>query len=539
MECEGEIFRVAGQDPGLPFNEVVKAALIDTGPITVKGTFTSPPEFMGDKKVRGSAIGATMGFCYAAQVVECSVDEITGKVTAEKVWVAVDVGRAINPLAVEGQIQGAVWMGMGQAMSEETRFDQGRMMHAQHAGLPGADDGGKPGHRGVHRRKHRPERPVRRQGGQRGHARRLPARGDGRGARGHRHPPRRAAADARPHRRVAGRQGTGEGMNMLPDVRVHRPATLDEAVRLKAASEGARFLAGGTDLLVNLRRGLGEPSALIDLTAVADLAAVRWEGEALWVGAGVTLADLARHPDVCGVSGAGRGGAGGGGADPPGGGDLGGNLCQDTRCIFYNQSEWWREANCFCLKKEGDKCQVVAKSDRCYATYHGDIAPVLMVLDAEALLVGPEGVRRVRVGDLYRETGASHLDSGGRRGSGGGGSAAVARLAGGISQGADPRCDRLSAGRYRGGVAAGRGRYRRFADGDHRHQFGAAGGAAGWRRSAAPGTAMPPRYCWRLLRKKASVLRTTIVGASYRRRVLQALARNLVDGLWEDPAWRV
>ncbi len=130
VECEGEIFRVAGQDPGLPFSEVVKAALVGAGPITVKGAFTSPPEFMGDKKVRGSAIGATMGFCYAAQVVECSVDEVTGKVTAHKVWVAVDVGRAINPLAVEGQIQGGVWMGMGQALSEETRFDQGRMMSA-------------------------------------------------------------------------------------------------------------------------------------------------------------------------------------------------------------------------------------------------------------------------------------------------------------------------------------------------------------------------------------------------------------------------
>ncbi len=129
VECDGEIFRVVGQDPGLTFSEVAKAALVDTGPITVKGTFTSPPEFMGDKKVRGSAIGATMGFCYAAQVVECSVDEVTGKVTAHKVWVAVDVGRALNPLAVEGQIQGGVWMGMGQAMSEETRFDSERMLH--------------------------------------------------------------------------------------------------------------------------------------------------------------------------------------------------------------------------------------------------------------------------------------------------------------------------------------------------------------------------------------------------------------------------
>ena len=130
IEVEGEIYRVAGgQDPGLTFHEVVKAALIDTGTLTVKGTFTCPTEFMGDKKIHGSAIGATMGFCYAAQVVEASVDEVTGKVTAHKVWVAVDVGRALNPLAVEGQIQGGVWMGMGQAMSEETRFDDGRMLH--------------------------------------------------------------------------------------------------------------------------------------------------------------------------------------------------------------------------------------------------------------------------------------------------------------------------------------------------------------------------------------------------------------------------
>ena len=129
IEREGEMFRVAGTDRELHFHDVVKAALVDTGPITVKGTFTSPKEFMGSKEIRASAIGATMGFCYAAQVVECSVDEVTGKVTAEKVWVAVDVGRALNPLAVEGQVQGGVWMGMGQALSERTFYSEGRMMH--------------------------------------------------------------------------------------------------------------------------------------------------------------------------------------------------------------------------------------------------------------------------------------------------------------------------------------------------------------------------------------------------------------------------
>ncbi|RAI34740.1 4-hydroxybenzoyl-CoA reductase subunit alpha [Rhodoplanes serenus] len=127
IECLGESFRVAhSQDLGLSFSDVVKEALIDTGTITVKGTFTCPKEYQGDKAIRGSAIGASMGFSYAAQVVECSVDPITARVTVHKVWVAADVGRALNPLAVEGQIHGAVWMGMGQALSEETRWDEGR-----------------------------------------------------------------------------------------------------------------------------------------------------------------------------------------------------------------------------------------------------------------------------------------------------------------------------------------------------------------------------------------------------------------------------
>ncbi|CAA6603079.1 4-hydroxybenzoyl-CoA reductase subunit alpha [Rhodospirillaceae bacterium LM-1] len=131
IENHDEHFMVAGsQDKGLSFGDVVKEAMVNSGTITVKGTFACPKEFMGDKAIRGSAIGATMGFCYSAQVVEAEVDEITGRVKPIKVWVAVDVGRALNPLAVEGQIQGGVWMGMGQALSEETRFEDGRMLHA-------------------------------------------------------------------------------------------------------------------------------------------------------------------------------------------------------------------------------------------------------------------------------------------------------------------------------------------------------------------------------------------------------------------------
>jgi 4-hydroxybenzoyl-CoA reductase subunit alpha len=130
IECVGEIFRVGtGDQSSVPFADVVAAALIDEGAITVKGSFTCPPEAQGGKH-RGGAVGSTMGFSYAAQVVEVSIDEAIGRITVEKVWVALDCGHAINPLAVEGQIQGSVWMGMGQAMCEETHYLDGLPAHA-------------------------------------------------------------------------------------------------------------------------------------------------------------------------------------------------------------------------------------------------------------------------------------------------------------------------------------------------------------------------------------------------------------------------
>lgn len=130
IECMGEIFRVGtGDQSSLPFADVVAAALIDEGAITVKGSFTCPPEAQGGKH-RGGAVGSTMGFSYAAQVVEVSIDEAIGRITVDKVWVALDCGHAINPLAVEGQIQGSVWMGMGQAMCEETHYLDGLPAHA-------------------------------------------------------------------------------------------------------------------------------------------------------------------------------------------------------------------------------------------------------------------------------------------------------------------------------------------------------------------------------------------------------------------------
>jgi 4-hydroxybenzoyl-CoA reductase subunit alpha len=129
IECHGEFYRVPGADRALGYKEVVTAALEDAGTLTVKGIWSTPPSVQGGT-FKGAAVGTGAGYSYAAQVVEVDVDEETGTVRVVRVWVAHDCGRAINPLAVEGQMQGSVWMGMGQALVEETQYHEGLSLRA-------------------------------------------------------------------------------------------------------------------------------------------------------------------------------------------------------------------------------------------------------------------------------------------------------------------------------------------------------------------------------------------------------------------------
>ncbi len=125
VECLGESYRIRGQQGSdIPYKEVVAQALVDTGTITVKGSFTVPKKFQGGK-YHGAGVGPSMAYSYSTLAAEVTVDDITGRVIVDKVWVAHDVGYALNPLSVEGQIQGGVWMGLGQAISEETAYHEG------------------------------------------------------------------------------------------------------------------------------------------------------------------------------------------------------------------------------------------------------------------------------------------------------------------------------------------------------------------------------------------------------------------------------
>jgi 4-hydroxybenzoyl-CoA reductase subunit beta len=192
-------------------------------------------------------------------------------------------------------------------------------------------------------------------------------------------------------------------MDALASFQLVRAATLDEVLQARARHPASQLLGGGTDLLVNIRRGIVAPPALIDITNVQELRTLRADAQSIEIGAAVTLAELAAQPQVVlHYPVLAQAAAHIAGPTHRNMGTVGGNLCLDTRCLFYNQSEWWRSANNHCLKTTGDVCHVAPKSRGiCFATFSGDLAPALMTLRAEVDLIGPAESRTVPLKDIY------------------------------------------------------------------------------------------------------------------------------------------
>ncbi len=192
-------------------------------------------------------------------------------------------------------------------------------------------------------------------------------------------------------------------MDALPDFRVLNPATLKEALAIRLAHPDAKPLGGGTDLVVNIRRGIVAPPVLIDMNGVAELAEIKADVQSLDIGASVRLSDVATHSAiVMHYPVLAQAASHIAGPTQRNMGTVGGNLCLDTRCIFYNQSEWWRDANNHCLKTTGTVCHVAPKSRGvCFATFSGDLAPALLALGAEVDIAGPAGKRTIPLNKLY------------------------------------------------------------------------------------------------------------------------------------------
>ncbi len=220
----------------------------------------------------------------------------------------------------------------------------------------------------------------------------------------------------------------------LPEFKLLRPHTTAEAVALLAQHAGdIRILAGGTDLLPSMQQKLFAPQYVLDIRRIAELRGVRQQSTgAVEIGALTALTDvehsdlLRRHFRVLHEAAKTV-------ASPVlrNMGTIGGNICLDTRCLWYNQSLQWRKSCGFCIKKDGDLCHVAPGGTKCWAAFSGDTPAALLCLDAEIEIASAAGIRRIKLaefytglGDNYRKLAAKELltrvflpaSSAGRRG---------------------------------------------------------------------------------------------------------------------------
>jgi len=200
-------------------------------------------------------------------------------------------------------------------------------------------------------------------------------------------------------------------MLRLPEFNYFQPRSLKQATKaLTDLGSDVMLVAGGTDVYPKMKRGQFTPHNLISLRALGELKGIRQNKDGLWIGAGESLTTVSRHrliakhlpalahaaesvstPQLRNM------------------GTIGGNVLVDTRCNYYDQTHFWRQAVGFCMKKDGDICLVAPGSAKCLAIASSDTAPVLVSLGADVILVSPAGERRVKLEDLYRDDGIEYL----------------------------------------------------------------------------------------------------------------------------------
>jgi 4-hydroxybenzoyl-CoA reductase subunit beta len=199
-------------------------------------------------------------------------------------------------------------------------------------------------------------------------------------------------------------------MMRCPEFRYFAPSTIAEAASI-LAEEGpqASLLGGGTDLVPNMKRRQQTPAALIATRRIAELHQVDAGAAAARIGAGITLSAIAESRPLRAWSALARAAAQVATPHIRNSGTLGGNLCVDTRCNYYDQSYEWRKAIDFCMKKDGGVCWVAPGSPRCWAVSSTDCAPALIALDAQVELVSKAQTRIIPVSQLYKDDGIDYL----------------------------------------------------------------------------------------------------------------------------------
>jgi 4-hydroxybenzoyl-CoA reductase subunit beta len=189
----------------------------------------------------------------------------------------------------------------------------------------------------------------------------------------------------------------------LPQFRLLRPRSLDNALAyLGQHGKNIRVLAGGTDLIPSMRQKLFEPEFVLDIRHITELNGIREQGSGVTIGA-LTPLSVVEHSELLKRRFPVLTEASSTVASPliRNMGTIGGNICLDTRCLWYNQSLQWRKACGFCIKKDGDLCHVAPGGTKCWAAFSGDTPPALLCLNAEVEVAGSTGSRRLALRDFY------------------------------------------------------------------------------------------------------------------------------------------
>ena len=200
-------------------------------------------------------------------------------------------------------------------------------------------------------------------------------------------------------------------MLRLPEFNYIQPKSLKESAGVLAdLGAEAMAVAGGTDVYPKMKRGQFTPRHLVSLRALRELKGIRSTKDGLWIGAGESLTAVSNHPLIAKHFPA-LAHAAESVSTPQlrNMGTIGGNVLVDTRCNYYDQTFFWRQAVGFCMKKDGDICLVAPGSSKCLAIASSDTAPVLISLATEAVLVNKQGERRIKISDLYRDDGINFL----------------------------------------------------------------------------------------------------------------------------------
>jgi len=198
----------------------------------------------------------------------------------------------------------------------------------------------------------------------------------------------------------------------LPKFEYVEPKNLKEASAILTKKAGARIFAGGTDLLVNMKHRAETPALLVNLKKIQDLSFIQVNGGEVRIGALTSLKKICNHPFIAEkLPGLASAAAAVGSYHHQTMGTLGGNVCQQNRCKFFNQSLQWRGSRELCLKAGGGICHVVKNKSRCYSTYCGDTAPTLLVMNARATVAGKGGaIKDIDLESLFSGNGKRPLN---------------------------------------------------------------------------------------------------------------------------------